>query len=94
MWSVVFCFREEADLLARALGCRLLRTSVKEDVNVAAVFRHLAARCVAELREPRDDYYPPPHGLPPITISKYQLRRNEAVFSGLCMIKSHAMIRG
>lgn len=45
-------------MLARALGCRLLQTSVKEDVNVAAVFRHLAARCLAEMREPRDvDYY-------------------------------------
>ncbi|XP_044735090.1 ras-related protein Rab-23-like [Chrysoperla carnea] len=42
----------EAERLSRALGCRLIRTSVKEDVNVAAVFRHLAARCLAELREP------------------------------------------
>lgn len=65
-------YSEEADLLARALGCRLLRTSVKEDVNVAAVFRHLATRCLAELREPREEYYPPIHGgLSPVTISKY-----------------------
>lgn len=67
---------EEADLLARALGCRLLRTSVKEDVNVAAVFRHLAARCLQELREPRDDYNYSPNfrggGQPsPITISAF-----------------------
>lgn len=47
--------REEAELLARALGCRLVRTSVKEDVNVSAVFRHLAQRCLAELRDPRED---------------------------------------
>lgn len=53
---------EEAELLARSLGCRLLRTSVKEDVNVAAVFRHLATRCLAEMREPRDDYYSPTNG--------------------------------
>ncbi|CAH1363748.1 unnamed protein product [Tenebrio molitor] len=64
---------EEADLLARALGCRLLRTSVKEDVNVAAVFRHLAARCLAELRDPRDyDYFttPTPHHPNSLTISE------------------------
>lgn len=46
---------EEADLLARALGCRLVRTSVKDDVNVTAVFRHLAQRCLDELRDPRDE---------------------------------------
>lgn len=52
---------EEAELLARALGCRLMRTSVKEDINVAAVFRHLAAKCLAEMRDPRcDDYYSSP----------------------------------
>lgn len=76
----MFCdsFREEAELLARALGCRLLQTSVKEDVNVAAVFRHLASQCLAEMREPRDDYYTTntlttmsPHA--PLTISKYLL---------------------
>ncbi|KAF5291343.1 hypothetical protein FQA39_LY03494 [Lamprigera yunnana] len=59
---------EEAELLARALGCRLLRTSVKEDINVASVFRHLAARCLAELRDTRDDYYSTPNGHPPVTI--------------------------
>lgn len=49
-----FICRMEAERLSRALGCRLLRTSVKEDVNVAAVFRHLTARCLDELREPPD----------------------------------------
>lgn len=62
---------EEADLLARALGCRLLRTSVKEDVNVNAVFRHLAARCLAELREQEDDYVLTNNGIHPLTISAF-----------------------
>jgi len=48
---------EEAELLARALGCCLVRTSVKEDLNVSAVFRHLAQRCIAELRDPREEEY-------------------------------------
>ncbi|KAG7301313.1 hypothetical protein JYU34_014243 [Plutella xylostella] len=41
---------DEAELVARALGCRLMRASVKEDVNVGAVFRALAARCLADMR--------------------------------------------
>nr|XP_022908088.1 ras-related protein Rab-23 [Onthophagus taurus] len=65
---------EEVDLLARALGCKLIRTSVKEDVNVAAVFRHLAARCLQEMREPRDDYFVAPNGHHPVTIITF---RNE-----------------
>nr|XP_037877454.1 ras-related protein Rab-23-like [Bombyx mori] len=44
---------DEAELVSRALGCRLMRASVKEDVNVGAVFRALAARCLADAR--RDD---------------------------------------
>ncbi|EAA05694.4 AGAP011565-PA, partial [Anopheles gambiae str. PEST] len=36
---------EEAEALAHSLGCRLIRTSVKEDVNVATVFRYLATKC-------------------------------------------------
>lgn len=36
---------EEVETLARNLGCRLIRTSVKEDVNVASVFRYLATKC-------------------------------------------------
>lgn len=36
---------EEAEMLARHLGCRLIRTSVKEDVNVGSVFRYLATKC-------------------------------------------------
>lgn len=66
-------FSEEADLLARALGCKLIHTSVKEDVNVAAVFRHLASKCLAEIRDPLDDYFMSPTTLSPnsLTISKY-----------------------
>ncbi|XP_054278744.1 ras-related protein Rab-23-like [Macrosteles quadrilineatus] len=62
---------EEADLLARALGCRLLRTSVKEDINVNAVFRHLAARCLAELRDQEDEYMLGNNGIHPLTISAF-----------------------
>lgn len=40
-----FNFSDEADNLSRNLGCRLIRTSVKEDVNVATVFRFLATKC-------------------------------------------------
>ncbi|KAG5675925.1 hypothetical protein PVAND_005782 [Polypedilum vanderplanki] len=36
---------EEAELLAQNLGVRLFRTSVKEDLNVSAVFKYLATRC-------------------------------------------------
>ncbi|XP_013137181.1 ras-related protein Rab-23 isoform X2 [Papilio machaon] len=45
---------DEAELVARALGCRLMRASVKEDVNVGAVFRALAARCLADMRADDD----------------------------------------
>ncbi|XP_067647765.1 ras-related protein Rab-23 [Eurosta solidaginis] len=36
---------DEVETLARNLNCRLIRTSVKEDVNVASVFRYLATKC-------------------------------------------------
>ncbi|XP_034236218.1 ras-related protein Rab-23 [Thrips palmi] len=62
---------EEADLLSRALGCRLIRTSVKEDVNVNAVFRHLAACCLQEMRQQDDDYAMNGNGLHPLTISAF-----------------------
>ncbi|GBP35600.1 Ras-related protein Rab-23 [Eumeta japonica] len=57
---------EEAELVSRALGCRLMRASVKEDVNVAAVFRALAARCLADLRRAPSPA-PPAHDLPRLT---------------------------
>ncbi|XP_015598647.1 ras-related protein Rab-23 isoform X1 [Cephus cinctus] len=47
---------EEAERLGRALGCKLLRTSVKEDVGVVGVFRHLASRCLHEMRRCEDDF--------------------------------------
>ncbi|XP_043507863.1 ras-related protein Rab-23 isoform X1 [Frieseomelitta varia] len=47
---------DEAERLGRALGCKLLRTSVKEDVGVMSVFRHLASRCLHEMRRCDDDY--------------------------------------
>ncbi|XP_053599077.1 ras-related protein Rab-23 [Microplitis demolitor] len=46
----------EAERLGRALGCKLLRTSVKEDVGVVSVFRHLASRCLIEMRRCEDDF--------------------------------------
>lgn len=48
--------RDEAERLGRALGCKLLRTSVKEDIGVMSVFRHLASRCLHEMRRSDDDY--------------------------------------
>lgn len=48
---------EEAEILARKLNCRLVRTSVSEDINISSVFRHLTARCLAELRDPIADFY-------------------------------------
>ncbi|XP_061390311.1 ras-related protein Rab-23 [Musca vetustissima] len=36
---------DEVESLAQELNCRLIRTSVKEDVNVASVFRYLATKC-------------------------------------------------
>nr|KAF7427040.1 hypothetical protein H0235_006734 [Vespula pensylvanica] len=47
---------DEAERLGRALGCKLLRTSVKEDVGVMSVFRHLASRCLHEMRRNDNDY--------------------------------------
>lgn len=46
--------------MARALGCRLMRASVKEDVNVGAVFRALAARCLADMRREEAGEVPKP----------------------------------
>lgn len=40
-----FICSEESETLARNLGVRLFRTSVKEDLNVAGVFRYLATNC-------------------------------------------------
>lgn len=52
----IWYYRDEAERLSRALGCKLLRTSVKEDIGVMSVFRHLASRCLHEMRRSDDDY--------------------------------------
>lgn len=62
---------EEVEMLSRALGCRLMLTSVKEDVNVNAVFRHLASRCLAQLRKEEEEYTTSSNGLHPLTISAF-----------------------
>lgn len=54
--DVNMLYRDEAERLGRALGCKLLRTSVKEDIGVMSVFRHLASRCLHEMRRSDDDY--------------------------------------
>lgn len=53
-------------MLARKLGCRLIRTSVKEDVNVSTVFRYLATKCHQTMMQ---QYNVVPVGQP--TISTY-----------------------
>ncbi|KAG5887098.1 hypothetical protein JTB14_000731 [Gonioctena quinquepunctata] len=83
---------EEADLLARALGCRLIRTSVKEDVNVVAVFRHLASKCLAEIRDPRDyDYFTTPTTFSPdtLTISAFSPSHSSKNHNGTIVLRPH-----
>ncbi|XP_065215003.1 ras-related protein Rab-23 [Planococcus citri] len=63
---------KEAELLSRALGAKLIKTSVKEDINVNAVFWYLAAQCIAELRqEEEEEYTISGNGLHPLTISAF-----------------------
>jgi hypothetical protein len=59
-------------MLARSLGCRLFRVSVKEDVNVGPVFRHLAACCPEEEAMGMGGYQPP-------AISEYEVKTEQAV---------------
>lgn len=42
---------DEADQLSKNMACRLIRTSVKEDVNVSSVFRYLATKCFQLMRQ-------------------------------------------
>lgn len=37
--------RDEVQNTALKLGCHLIKTSVKEDINVVQVFRYLASQC-------------------------------------------------
>ncbi|KAJ8678555.1 hypothetical protein QAD02_014342, partial [Eretmocerus hayati] len=67
---------DEAERLGRALGCKLMRTSVKEDVGVVGVFKHLASRCIYEMRryEEEDEfrlYSSGPHYSPSPVISAF-----------------------
>uniref|UniRef100_A0A023F8Z6 Putative gtp-binding protein n=1 Tax=Triatoma infestans TaxID=30076 RepID=A0A023F8Z6_TRIIF len=63
---------EEVELVSRALGCRVVHTSVKEDVNVNTVFRHLASRCLAELRAYNEEEYALPSNLiHPLTMNAF-----------------------
>jgi len=47
---------QEVDILARSLGCKLICTSVKDDVNVNNVFRYLATRCLMEIQKEEQEY--------------------------------------
>ncbi|XP_050432565.1 ras-related protein Rab-23 [Adelges cooleyi] len=47
---------QEVEILARSLGCKLIRTSVKDDVNVNNVFRYLTSRCLVEIQKEEQDY--------------------------------------
>ncbi|KAK6630622.1 hypothetical protein RUM43_014607 [Polyplax serrata] len=62
---------EEAEMLSRALGCRLIRTSVKEDININSVFRYLAAKCLADIHEQEKEYNNIGNGIHPFTISAF-----------------------
>lgn len=50
------CSRQEVDILARSLGCKLIHTSVKDDVNVNNVFRYLTTRCLMEIQREEQEY--------------------------------------
>lgn len=47
---------QEVDILARSLGCKVICTSVKDDVNVNNVFRYLATRCLKEIQKEEQEY--------------------------------------
>jgi len=81
---------EEVDLLARSLGCKLIHASVKEDVNVNAIFRHLASRCLAELRREEEEYSMGSNGLHPLTISAFSPSANHKTnhTNGTIVLKS------
>lgn len=54
------------------MGAKLIKTSVKEDINVNAVFWYLATQCLADLRrQEEEEYSMSESGLHPVTISKY-----------------------
>lgn len=49
---------DEVENLSRNLGCRLIRTSVKEDVNVSSIFRYLATKCHQQMMNEYNDLAP------------------------------------
>ena len=56
--------------MSRALGAKLIKTSVKEDINVNAVFWYLATQCLAELRrQEEEEYSMTENGMHSLTIS-------------------------
>lgn len=56
-------------MLSRSLGCPLLLTSVKEDINVNSVFWHLTSHCLADIRKD-EEYSVGTNGFHQLTISK------------------------
>lgn len=75
-------FRQEVDMLARSLGCKLICTSVKDDVNVNNVFRYLASRCLIEIQKEEQEYMSGNGVHQTYTIGKHiiDLRRKTGVF--------------
>lgn len=73
--SITICwclcaYRKEAELLSRSIGAKLIKTSVKEDINVNAVFWYLATQCLAEIRrQEEEECTMTENGLHPVTIS-------------------------
>ncbi|XKL61361.1 hypothetical protein PGB90_008418 [Kerria lacca] len=63
---------KEAELLSISMGAKLIKTSVKEDINVNAVFWYLATQCLADLRrQEEEEYSMSESGLHPVTISSF-----------------------
>ncbi|EEB15642.1 rab23, putative [Pediculus humanus corporis] len=61
---------EEVERLSQSLGCKLIRTSVKEDININSVFRYLAAKCLSEIHE-QEKEYSIGNGISPFTINAF-----------------------
>lgn len=79
-------------MLTRNLGCRLIRTSVQEDINVSSVFRYLATKCHQIMMQ---QYNVVPVGQPTISKSgaeRFILRRENQTTNGLtnCTLDSQA----
>lgn len=64
--------REEAEDLAKRLKLRFYRTSVKEDLNVSDVFRHLSSKYLQQM----NDVIDAPSEKPPATIENHFLSSN------------------